>query len=220
MIPDLKAAELLDKYKIPQPLSFFEKAGEDEQTQKMTMTKLSRKTGEFTSHDDWLALLADMNSLRTRLFTRLSLEYVQQLYLQSILSSGEFDLARELLYPKRKKTPITLTPAALERLLLDVAKEYVNNAESGRADNLDLENAQKWFVFFFIIPPSTSQQIFTSLQSLLGYPCDFGLQEGGGVDSSCSQTLRPGRLLKSWNSGAANGGPHPPESRGFAAQNA
>lgn len=149
------AAELLDKYKIPQPLSFFEKVADNEQLQRMTMAKLSRRTTEFTQHEDWLALLTDMNSLRARLFTKVSTDSVQELYLSSLMSSGEFELAQELLHPKRKKTPITLPLATLEKLVIEVSREYFNNAESGKANNPELENALKWYDFlspFFLSP--------------------------------------------------------------------
>ena len=138
----LNAAELFDKYKIPQPLSFFEKAADSEQAQRMAITKLSRRGVDFSTTDEWITLFTDLNSLQSRLFTKVSPEAVQEIFVSSLLSNAQFDLAKELLSPKRKKSLITLEGELLETTILGVAREFFNNAESGKHDNPDMESAR------------------------------------------------------------------------------
>ncbi|KAI8815835.1 secretory pathway protein Sec39-domain-containing protein [Fimicolochytrium jonesii] len=145
-IVHVKVAQILAEYGLPKPLPWLKDAETHPEQQRALLLLLARQSSgdraapagsvipadesRFDDDEDWMGLLTHMLSLHEMgvlsLVPRKDI-YVE--YLSVILSCGLFKLAKRIMHPDRKLPP--LSADAMEGLLINAAKEYYDNADSG-----------------------------------------------------------------------------------------
>ncbi|KAG6832296.1 hypothetical protein H0H92_003529 [Tricholoma furcatifolium] len=146
----LESGEILSRWNVPAPLRWFLQSHNDSKEQRAWANRMARRAGgsddPLTSKDDWEWLLDDMLKLTGRgdtglpgAFGLLTPDDVLHLFLSGILSSGKFDIARELLHSSTQR--FFIDPSKVEEICLDCSREFYDNAQSGNYKFGDLKLA-------------------------------------------------------------------------------
>ncbi|OAX44373.1 Sec39-domain-containing protein [Rhizopogon vinicolor AM-OR11-026] len=135
----LESGEIFARWNVPAPLRWFLQSAGNVTEQRAWANRMARRTGaaadKLGDSEDWEWLLDDMlklcgtNESRLRsAFGLLTEEEVSSIFFSGILSSGRFDVARDLLYSKHGK--LSLNPSKIEDLCLAASHEFYDNASS------------------------------------------------------------------------------------------
>ncbi|KAG6557446.1 hypothetical protein Mapa_000718 [Marchantia paleacea] len=147
----VKAGQLLLKYQVPKPMSFFLSCKGDNGGTKQIIRMLLAK---FPSKDlaridsGWAGLWQDLRTLQEKAFPLLDRESLLLEFCQGLLRAGKFSLAKNYL----KGTGTTsLHIDKAEKLVLKIAREYFYSAPS-----LDSPAIEKAIECLNLLPPSDS----------------------------------------------------------------
>ncbi|KAF8230679.1 Sec39-domain-containing protein [Tricholoma matsutake] len=136
----LESGEILSRWNVPAPLRWFLHSNADANEQRAWANKMARRAGgpedRLSSEDDWEWLLQDMIRLsgegdngRKSAFGLLSRKEIVHIFFSGLLSTGQFDIARNLLRsPENKKS---FEPSQIEEICLSCSREFYDNATSG-----------------------------------------------------------------------------------------
>lgn len=169
----LSQAEMLSRYSVPTPLTWFLRSADDEAAQRALATRLARTSSQggaepgqvpFESEDEWEALLDDMIAMcageqgtasQRKALAKLGPKEVMRIFFGGLLASGhQFSLARRLL--QEHAGAQELDAAAQEQLVVDTARELYDNAESGNMNSGNMKLAYEWCVRSFQPLPTTA----------------------------------------------------------------
>ncbi|KAF8560244.1 hypothetical protein OG21DRAFT_1594169 [Imleria badia] len=145
----LESGEILSRWNVGAPLRWFLQSADDAVEQRARANRMARRTGdssELNGMEEWEWLLEDMlklcGSSETGLksaFGLLSKEDVSSIFFAGLLSSGSFNIARELLHQRHEK--LSLPPLIAEDICLSVSREFYDNASSGNYKTGDMKLA-------------------------------------------------------------------------------
>ncbi|KAJ3180973.1 hypothetical protein HDU87_001621 [Geranomyces variabilis] len=141
LLVHIESAQILDRYGLAKSLVWLAQADTDAAMQRQLMLLLARQsTGDddlppgdefrFQNEDEWSGLLDHM--LRLHEIGILGLIPKKDIYVEFvavILNGGMFDLAKSILRPERSLPP--LLPDVAEKLVINAASEFYDNADSG-----------------------------------------------------------------------------------------
>ncbi|KAG6841935.1 hypothetical protein C0991_005115 [Blastosporella zonata] len=144
----LESGEILSRWSVPAPLRWFLQSNSDGKAQRAWANRMARRAGgtddQLTSKDDWEWLLEDMLKLTGKgdtglpgAFGVLTRDEVLHLFLSGLLSSGNFDIARDILYSSK----FSIEPSKVEDICLECSREFYDNAQSGNYKFGDLKLA-------------------------------------------------------------------------------
>ncbi|KAG7099067.1 hypothetical protein E1B28_000942 [Marasmius oreades] len=136
----LESGEILARWCVPAPLRWFLQSNNDPAEQRAWANRMARRAGnkhdQLDTLQDWEWLLEDMLKLSAKAdnklggaFCLLSRDEVLRIYLSGLLSTGRFDIARNLL--QSRKSRLTLDGEAVESICLSCSREFYDNASSG-----------------------------------------------------------------------------------------
>ncbi|KAJ3297076.1 hypothetical protein HK104_000885 [Borealophlyctis nickersoniae] len=136
----LEASEILMRYGLPKPLSWFLEAQTSADVQRQLMVLLARQsTGDegvqpdedrFENEDEWSGLLDNMLELwRLGVLAMVPKRDIYVEFLSVALSNGRFELAKRIMQPDRGLPPLPIEVS--EKLVIDAAREFYDNAEDG-----------------------------------------------------------------------------------------
>ncbi|KAK9721898.1 hypothetical protein K7432_003052 [Basidiobolus ranarum] len=134
----LNASDILERYDIPITLGWYLDSEGSYPIQKQLLVRIARHASggvdtmgsKFENEDEWTLLLEAMIDLHNNgVLGEISTEEIYKEFLSGLLSCGGFRLARDLLLPHDKSPPLPASVA--EELVINVAREFFDNAESG-----------------------------------------------------------------------------------------
>ncbi|KAH7928480.1 Sec39-domain-containing protein [Leucogyrophana mollusca] len=135
----LEAGEIFSRWGVAAPLRWFLQSANDAAEQRAWANRMARRIGgpgpDMNGPGDWEWLLDDMlklsgtsdNGVKSA-FGLLSQVEVSSIFFGGVLSSGKFDIARNLL---RRGGKLVLDPNTVEELSLSASREFYDNASSG-----------------------------------------------------------------------------------------
>ncbi|KAJ3163599.1 hypothetical protein HDU86_000182 [Geranomyces michiganensis] len=141
LLVHIESAQILSRYGLSKSLAWLAQADNDAAMQRQLMLLLARQsTGEddlppgdefrFQNEDEWSGLLDHMLRLHeTGLLSLIPKKDIYVEFVAVILNGGMFDLAKSILRPERSLPP--LLPDVAERLVINAASEFYDNADSG-----------------------------------------------------------------------------------------
>ncbi|KAK7059084.1 hypothetical protein VNI00_001708 [Paramarasmius palmivorus] len=136
----LESGEILARWSVPAPLRWFLQSNNDSVEQRAWANRMARRAGgsddQLNTQEDWEWLLEDMLKLAGRsddklggAFCLLSKEEVMRIYLSGLLSTGRFNIARNLLHSRKGR--LALDNEIVEETCLSCSREFYDNASSG-----------------------------------------------------------------------------------------
>ncbi|KAG1749863.1 secretory pathway protein Sec39-domain-containing protein [Suillus paluster] len=135
----LESGEIFARWNVPAPLRWFLQSASNVTEQRAWANRMARRTGaaadKLGEMKDWEWLLDDMlklcgtneSGVRSA-FGLLTEEEVSSIFFSGILSSGRFDIAKDLIYSKHGK--LSLKASKIEDLCLAASHEFYDNASS------------------------------------------------------------------------------------------
>ncbi|KAL7413320.1 secretory pathway protein Sec39-domain-containing protein [Mrakia frigida] len=164
----LESAETLSRWGVPAPLGWFILSAQDRSEQFAWATRMARRGGERAEANQtaakgkvvvegWEALLRDMKKLRggsggddgvAGAFGLLEEVEVVKLFFGGLLSSGNFALAKTMLYAR----PPPLDRPTMESLVLSASVEFYENAETGNLHEGEMKLA---YACLSVVTPPT-----------------------------------------------------------------
>ncbi|KAG1875615.1 secretory pathway protein Sec39-domain-containing protein [Suillus subalutaceus] len=135
----LESGEIFARWNVPAPLRWFLQSAGNITEQRAWANRMARRTGaaadKLGQMEDWEWLLDDMLKLCGRnesgvpsAFGLLTEEEVSSIFFSGLLSSGRFDIAKNLIHSKHGK--LTLQASKIEDLCLAASREFYDNASS------------------------------------------------------------------------------------------
>ncbi|KAF9270082.1 hypothetical protein L218DRAFT_848996 [Marasmius fiardii PR-910] len=136
----LESGEILARWNVPAQLRWFLHSNNDPGEQRAWANRMARRAGgkrdQLNTLEDWKWLLEDMLKLSAKAdnklggaFCLLPQDEVSRIYLSGLLSTGRFDIARNLL--QSRKSRLTLDGDTIEEICLLCSREFYDNASSG-----------------------------------------------------------------------------------------
>ncbi|KAF9462109.1 secretory pathway protein Sec39-domain-containing protein [Collybia nuda] len=136
----LESGEILSRWSVPAPLRWFLQSNTDMAEQRSWANRMARRAGgledQLNSAEDWEWLLEDMLKLSGTgdsgfkgAFGLLKSEEIMRIFFSGLLSSGKFDIARNLLHSPGGK--LALNSLEVEEICLSSSREFYDNASSG-----------------------------------------------------------------------------------------
>ncbi|EGO05166.1 hypothetical protein SERLA73DRAFT_164715 [Serpula lacrymans var. lacrymans S7.3] len=136
----LESGEIFARWNVAAPLQWFLRSSHDAAEQRAWANRMARRAGgpgeELTRREDWEWLLDDMLKLcsisETGLksaFGLLSNDEVIRIFFAGLLSSGRFNIAKDMLRSANQK--LSLSSDAVEDICLAASREFYDNASSG-----------------------------------------------------------------------------------------
>ncbi|KAG6862423.1 hypothetical protein C0995_011863 [Termitomyces sp. Mi166 len=146
----LESGEILSRWSVPAPLHWFLQSNGDIKEQRAWANRMARRAGgsndQLDSKEDWEWLLEDMLKLTGKgdtglpgAFGLLSRDDVLQLFLSGVLSTGRFDIAKDILCSSSHK--FSMDVWKIEDICLECSREFYDNAQSGNYKFGDLKLA-------------------------------------------------------------------------------
>ncbi|XP_074650577.1 NBAS subunit of NRZ tethering complex-like [Tubulanus polymorphus] len=140
----LKAADILEKNKLPKTLKYIKDTQSDFEETKNLMTRLSRSAGRRTpppTEMEWKKIQLDMLELCTNVFKCMQPKFCHEIFTESLLCSGWREcitLAGETLERTRDSTDTGILPSVMVQhkvsytkavqLVISAAREYFNSS--------------------------------------------------------------------------------------------
>ncbi|KAH7912575.1 secretory pathway protein Sec39-domain-containing protein [Hygrophoropsis aurantiaca] len=158
----LEAGEILSRWNVAAPLRWFLQSTNDVVEQRAWANRMARRVGspspDMGGLGDWDWLLDDMlkltgpneNGIRSA-FGLLSPAELSSIFFGGVLSSGKFDIAKNLLY---KGDKLALDHMKVEEVCLSISREFYDNASSGNYKFGDMKLA-----YDCLDVPSTSDRL-------------------------------------------------------------
>ncbi|KAF8846256.1 Sec39-domain-containing protein [Paxillus ammoniavirescens] len=145
----LESGEILSRWNVPAPLQWFLQSAHDVTQQRAWANRMARRAGnspnELKGRDDWEWLLEDMLKLcgssesgLKSAFGLLSAEEISSIFFAGLLSSGSFDIAKDLL---QRRGRLSLPVTTMEDICLSVSREFYDNASAGNYKTGDMKLA-------------------------------------------------------------------------------
>ncbi|ORX57789.1 hypothetical protein BCR36DRAFT_344452 [Piromyces finnis] len=145
----LASLELLEKYEICPPLSWFNKASGNSEIQRSLLLKLTRKVStdvdlskmtlfemnnpKNKKYQEWETLWDDILTLREYgVLDDIPIKEIQADFVTALLNGGQFALAKQTIFDKDENDYI-LPHSIIEKLVIDASQEFFDNSESGSA---------------------------------------------------------------------------------------
>ncbi|KAG0696042.1 secretory pathway protein Sec39-domain-containing protein [Suillus ampliporus] len=159
----LESGEMFARWNVPAPLRWFLQSAGNVTEQRAWANRMARRTGaaadKLGEMEDWESLLDDMlklcgtneSGVRSA-FGLLTEEEVSSIFFSGILSSGRFDIAKDLIYSKHSK--LSLKASKIEDLCLAASHEFYDNASSANYKVGDMKLA-----YDCLDVPARSQQL-------------------------------------------------------------
>ncbi|KAG6888837.1 hypothetical protein C0992_007395 [Termitomyces sp. T32_za158] len=146
----LESGEILSRWSVPAPLRWFLQSHADIKEQRAWANRMARRAGgsddQLDSKEDWEWLLEDMLKLTGKgdiglpgAFGLLTRDDVMQLFLSGLLSTGRFDIAKDILCSSTNK--LSLDVSKVENICLECSREFYDNAQSANHKVGDLKLA-------------------------------------------------------------------------------
>ncbi|KAJ3779080.1 secretory pathway protein Sec39-domain-containing protein [Lentinula raphanica] len=133
----LESGEILARWSVPAPLRWFLQSSNNISEQRAWANRMARRAGgnedELSTQEDWEWLLEDMLKLagETKIKGALGLlsrDEIVRIYFSGLLSTGKFEIARNLL---KKTTQFEFDSETLEDICIACSHEFYDNAGSG-----------------------------------------------------------------------------------------
>ncbi|KAL1748551.1 secretory pathway protein Sec39-domain-containing protein [Schizophyllum fasciatum] len=134
----LEGGEILSRWSVAAPLQWFLQSNSDVEEQRAWANRMARRAGgvnPISGIDDWEWLLQDMLKLAGKgengirgAFGLLPRDEVKRIFLSGVLSAGEFEVAKTLLYKMHR---LRLDATTVEDVCLACSQEFYDNANSG-----------------------------------------------------------------------------------------
>ncbi|KAI0694873.1 secretory pathway protein Sec39-domain-containing protein [Cytidiella melzeri] len=183
----LESGEILSRWSVPAPLRWFLQSNGKLSEQRARATRMARQAGgkddKLESLEDWEWLLDDMLKLSGSgesglkgAFCLLSGDEILRIFLNGLLSTGRFDIARSLL--RTPKSRLQLPPAAVEDVCLACSREFYDNASSGNYHFGDMKLAYDCLDVLLMSERITQEKEFIEATSRL---CSFNLMSSPGT---------------------------------------
>ncbi|KAF9569892.1 hypothetical protein CPC08DRAFT_812860 [Agrocybe pediades] len=136
----LESGEILSRWSVPAPLRWFLQSSGDVDEQRAWANRMARKAGgkddKLTGLEDWEWLLKDMLKLTGNgdpnargAFCLLSKGEIYSIFLTGLLSTGNFTIAKEMLYGHHRK--LNMDSKTIESICLSCSREFYDNASQG-----------------------------------------------------------------------------------------
>ncbi|KNZ75640.1 Neuroblastoma-amplified sequence [Termitomyces sp. J132] len=146
----LESGEILSRWSVPAPLRWFLQSNGDIKEQRAWANRMARRAGgsddQLDSKEDWEWLLEDMLKLTGKgdtglpgAFGLLTRDDIMQLFMSGLLSTGRFDIAKDILRSSSHKLLIDVLK--IEDICLECSREFYDNAQSGNYKFGDLKLA-------------------------------------------------------------------------------
>lgn len=159
----LESGEIFARWNVPAPLRWFLQSAGNVTEQRAWANRMARRTGaaadKLGEMEDWEWLLDDMLKLCGKnesgvpsAFGLLTEEEVSSIFFSGLLSSGRFDIAKNLIHSKHGR--LTLRASKIEDLCLVASREFYDNASSGNYKVGDMKLA-----YDCLDVPAPSQQL-------------------------------------------------------------
>jgi hypothetical protein len=159
----LESGEIFARWNVPAPLRWFLQSAGNVTEQRAWANRMARRTGaaadKLGEMEDWEWLLDDMLKLCGKnesgvpsAFGLLTEEEVSSIFFSGLLSSGRFDIAKNLIHSKHGR--LTLRASKIEDLCLAASREFYDNASSGNYKVGDMKLANDC-----LDVPAPSQQL-------------------------------------------------------------
>ncbi|KAG1825798.1 secretory pathway protein Sec39-domain-containing protein [Suillus subaureus] len=159
----LESGEIFARWNVPAPLRWFLQSAGNVTEQRAWANRMARRTGaavdKLGQMEDWEWLLNDMLKLCGKnesgvpsAFGLLTEEEVSSIFFSGLLSSGRFDIAKNLIHSKHGK--LTLRASKIEDLCLAASREFYDNASSANYKVGDMKLA-----YDCLDVPAPSQQL-------------------------------------------------------------
>lgn len=159
----LESGEIFARWNVPAPLRWFLQSAGDVTEQRAWANRMARRAGaaaeKLGEMEDWEWLLDDMLKLCGRnesgvssAFGLLTEEEVSSIFFSGLLSSGRFDIAKDLIHSKHGK--LTLKASKIEDICLVASREFYDNASSANYKVGDMKLA-----YDCLDVPAPSQQL-------------------------------------------------------------
>lgn len=159
----LESGEIFARWNVPAPLRWFLQSAGDVTEQRAWANRMARRTGataeKLGEMEDWEWLLDDMLKLCGKnessvpsAFGLLTEEEVSSIFFSGLLSSGRFDIAKDLIHSKHGK--LTLKASKIEDICLVASREFYDNASSANYKVGDMKLA-----YDCLDVPAPSQQL-------------------------------------------------------------
>ncbi|KZT75156.1 hypothetical protein DAEQUDRAFT_761106 [Daedalea quercina L-15889] len=135
----LESGEILARWGVPAPLRWFLQSNGHIAEQRSWANRIARRAGgtdNLDTQEDWEWLLEDMLKLSEEgdsgawsAFCLLSKDDIIRIYFSGLLSTGRFDIAKQLL--RSSSVSVSLEPSVIEDICLTCSQEFYDNASSG-----------------------------------------------------------------------------------------
>ncbi|KAJ3081831.1 hypothetical protein HK102_002104, partial [Quaeritorhiza haematococci] len=170
----LVGMEILARYGLAKPLSWFARANKNRDLQSSLLSSLCRQsTGDddvdrrdgerFENDDEWSGLLDNLLELRSiGVLGEVAVGKVYREFAAVLL--GCFKLAKDILQPEMGFPPLPMD--VCEKLVIDAAREYFDNAEDGSEASEYMRNARQCLT---ILPPTKPIQTELDLIDAVHY---------------------------------------------------
>ncbi|KDR85333.1 hypothetical protein GALMADRAFT_218426 [Galerina marginata CBS 339.88] len=160
----LESGEILSRWSVPAPLRWFLQSSGEPKEQRAWANRMARRAGgqddKLNGIEDWEWLLEDMRKLTGNgdpaargAFCLLSREEIDGIFLTGLLSTGNFAVAKSMVYGPRPK--LDLSPDIVESVCLACSREFYDNASSGNYKFGDMKLAYDCLD----VPPSSNKII-------------------------------------------------------------
>lgn len=143
----LASLELLEKYDISLPLSWFNESVGNTDMQRALLLKLTRKIStdvdlsrmslsemnnpKNKKYQEWETLWDDILTLREYgVLDDIPIKEIQADFVSALLNGGQFALAKETIYDKDEGDYI-LPHSVIEKLIINASQEFFDNSQSG-----------------------------------------------------------------------------------------
>ncbi|KAI0080267.1 Sec39-domain-containing protein [Panus rudis PR-1116 ss-1] len=186
----LESGEILARWSVPAPLRWFLQSNSNIAEQRAWAQRMARRAGgsddQLSSQEDWEWLLEDMLKLagsgesgKRGAFCLLSKDDVTRIFFEGLVSTGKFDIAKNML--RSHKSNLDIDPTAVEDICLTCSQEFYDNASSGNYHFGDMKLA---YDCLDVPPPSErviKEKEFIEATSRL---CSFNLMSRPGIPIS------------------------------------
>jgi len=156
----LASLELLEKYEICPPLSWFNEASGNSEMQRSLLLKLTRKIStdvdlsrmtlsemnnpKNKKYQEWETLWDDILTLREYgVLDDIPIKEIQADFVSALLNGGQFALAKQTIFDKDENGYI-LPYSVIEKLVIDASQEFFDNSESGSSNHGSMLLAREW----------------------------------------------------------------------------
>jgi len=163
----LASLELLEKYDICLPLSWFNEAAENSDMQRSLLLKLTRKVStdvdlskitiseinnpKNKKYQEWETLWDDILTLREYgALDDVPITEIQADFVSALLNGGQFALAKQTLFDKDENDYI-LPHSVIEKIVINASQEFFDNSESGSSNYGPMMLAREWYYIYNII---------------------------------------------------------------------